>query len=64
MILGVDKMDKNSNKPYVFPEECPSREQKIDKGVIIDVVENEIKVQKEEQSTPEHSMWEYRGKQF
>lgn len=55
-------MDKE-NKPYEFPQECPSRDQKLDKGVIIDVVEHEITPRKAEQSTPSHSMWEYRGKQ-
>lgn len=54
-------MDK---KPYEFPQEMPERDQKLDKGVIVDVVENEIKVQKEGQSTPERSMWEYKGKKF
>lgn len=57
-------MDKDNVKPYEFPQECPARDQKLDKGVIVDVVENEIKVRKAEQSTPEHSMWEYRGKKF
>lgn len=52
------------NKPYEFPQEMPPKDQKLDKGVIVDVVENEIKVRKEDQSTPEHSMWEYRGKKF
>ncbi len=60
-VEGVIFLNKDS-KPYEFPQECPARDQKLDKGVIVDVVENEIKVRKEEQSTPEHSMWEYRGK--
>ena len=50
------------NKPYEFPHEFPEKDQKYDKGVIVDVVENEIKVRNTEQSTHEHSMWEYRGK--
>ncbi len=55
-------MDKEY-KPYEFPQECPARDVKLDKGVIIDVVENEITPHKEEQSTPSQNMWEYRGKQ-
>lgn len=58
---GVDIME---HKPYEFPQEMPAKDQKLDKGVIIDVVENEIEVRKAEQSTREHSMWEYRGKKF
>lgn len=57
---GVEKMEKE-NKPYQFPQEMPERERKYDKGVIIDVVENEINPHNTEQSTHEHSMWEYRG---
>ncbi len=57
-------MDDQILKPFVFPEEMPAKDQKIDKGVIVDVVENEIKVQKQDQTTHEHSMWEYRGKKF
>lgn len=51
------------NKPYEFPQECPQRDKKLDKGVIVDVVENEIEPRKAEQSTHEHSMWEYRGRE-
>lgn len=47
------------NKPYEFPAEMPEREQKLDKGVIIDVVENEIKVKNSEKDT--YSMWQYKG---
>ena len=32
-----------NERPYKFPEECPQREKKADNGIIIDVVENEIK---------------------
>ena len=55
-------MSKNENKPYEFPQECPQRDVKIDKGVIVDVVEHEVKPRKEDPATPSHSMWEYRGK--
>ena len=54
----------NNDKPYQFPQECPERDVKLDKGVIIDVVEHEITPRKEEQSTHEHSMWEYKGKKY
>ncbi|MBQ4128972.1 MAG: hypothetical protein IJD68_04285 [Ruminococcus sp.] len=53
-------MDEQILKPFVFPEEMPAKDQKIDKGVIIDVVENEVKVNKNEENS--HSVWEYRGK--
>ncbi len=46
-------------KPYEFPQEMPEKDQKFDKGIIIDVVENEIKVDKNNENT--HSIWEYRG---
>ena len=59
---GVDTMNKD-NKPYEFPQECPSRDQKFDKGVIIDVVENEITPRKAEQSTLEQNTLGYKGKQ-
>lgn len=49
-------------KPYENPLECPPRDVKIDKGVIVDVVEHEIAPRKADQTTPSHSMWEYRGK--
>lgn len=39
-------MKEDNSKPYVFPEECPARDRKIDKAVIVDVVENEIYPQK------------------
>lgn len=35
-------MNKDSKKPYEFPQECPERDQKFNKAVIVDVVENEI----------------------
>ena len=54
----------NENKPFEFPQEMPQKDQKLDKGVIIDVVEHEITPRKEEQSTHEHSMWEYKGDKF
>ena len=46
-------MDK---KPFEFPQECPPRDQKFDKGAIVDVVENEIEPRKAEQSTREQNM--------
>lgn len=52
-------MNNDNNKPYEFPTEMPQKDQKLDKGVIIDVVENEIKVDKSNEQS--HSVWEYRG---
>lgn len=46
-------MSKKEFKPYIFPEELPAREQKIDNGCIVDVVVNEIKPPQAEQTTPE-----------
>ena len=54
---------KEDKKPYEFPQELPFKDKKIDKGVIIDVVENEIKPRTQEQSTHGYSMWEYRGEE-
>lgn len=49
-------MSNDAKKPYEFPQECPQRDKKYDKGVIVDVVENEIKVRTQEQSTLEQNM--------
>ena len=49
-------------KPYEFPQECPPRDVKIDKGVIVDVVEHEVAPRKTEENASSHSIWEYRGK--
>ena len=49
-------MSNDLKKPYEFPQECPQRDKKYDKGVIVDVVENEIKVRTQEQSTLEQNM--------
>lgn len=56
-------MMKNEKKPYVFPEEMPARERKIDNGVITDVVESETYPKKAENpANPDYSMWQYKGK--
>lgn len=51
-------------KPFEFPQECPPRDQKFDKGVIVDVVENEIEPRKAEQSTHEQNKSVDRGSSF
>lgn len=53
-------MNKDNSKPYEFPQECPQRDQKLDKGVIVDVVENEIKPNKQSVDNS-YSVWEYKG---
>lgn len=47
---------KKERKPYAFPEELPSKEQKVDHGSIVDVVVSEIKPQKAEQPIHEQQM--------
>lgn len=54
-------MKKDDSKPYEFPQECPQRDQKFDKGVIVDVVENEIKPNKQSSENNSYSVWEYKG---
>ncbi len=34
-------MNNKENKPFVFPVEIPPKQQKLDKGAIVDVVEAE-----------------------
>lgn len=57
-------MEKDNNKPFEFPQECPEKDRKLDKGVIVDVVENEIKVKNGEIADSQYSMWEYKGKKL
>ena len=54
-------MNKNE-KPYEFPQECPPKDVKIDKGVIVDVVEHEVTPRKNEQNETSYSIWQYKGK--
>lgn len=57
-------MSKKEYKPYIFPEELPAREQKIDNGCIVDVVVNEIQPPKPEQTTREQYMSEQNKNRF